>query len=415
MSFLSLRHMIKYSRYTLLLLLFVSADFPVQAQFKGLLKKATDKIMKMQSPKTSPDSSSNTMENNGPSPAENQDAPVNKAVQPAFPKTGKTVNAVGITYSVDLLANSSALLQKPVIIKGLKIAKSQGITGTDREILKRVLEDPQLFGQIGAQLSNDPANAAGLNEVLDILRPAQTFGPLAGDFHYYITNNYIRAELADSPNSIGKKLFDNLGGVITIVDLRAKKSYAISNYLNIVPAAVVEQLENFQYAFGLADYYKKILNQTDIHPSLIGPKLFGKYQASGVRLELPVKPGIGKDGKPDDSMLYLHCVFNGKWEDLENKNYNPKYKLYLEMYYSHELDKLIPPAITQGKGLLGINGFFVGYTLKDENGRQVSYGIKSIDPSTAVDEGLLTLPAGYPEMTHEELETRILKKLGLKH
>ena len=407
--------MTKYNRYTLFLLLFISAGFPAQAQFKGLLKKATDKIMKMQAPKTSVDSSNQTAVNNDSSPAENQDSPVNKAVQPVFPKTGKMVNAVGVTYSVDLLANSQALLQKPVIIKGLKVAKSQGITGTDREILKRVLEDPQLFGQIGARLSNDPANTAGLNEILDILRPAQTFGALAGDFHYYLTNNYIRAELLDSPNSIGKKLFDNLGGVITIVDINAKKSYAISNYLNIVPAAVVEKMESFQYAFGLADYYKKILNQPDIHPALTGPKIFGKYQANGIRLELPVKPGIGKDGKPDDSMLYLHCVFNGKWEDLENKNYNPKYKLYLEMYYSHELDSFVPQAITQGKGLLGVNGFFVGYTLKDENGRQVSYGIKSIDSNTAVDEGLLTLPAGYPEMTHEELEARILKKLGLKH
>ena len=360
-----------------------------------------------------PASDTDTTYGEPPAQSVKQIKPAQATASPIFKTTGKSVNAVEVKYAVDKLAYNDVLLQKPIIKKGIAIARKQGLSGTDGSVLAQVLEDPELFAQLASSLGANSANASELQEVLEIIQPSMAFGAMIGSFKYAITDSFVRGEMDDSPGSIGKSLFDKLGGAISIVDISAKKNYSISNYLNVVPAAVVTDVPDVKSVFEMTEYCKKLIKQAEVKPSMIGNTLIANYQSTGVRFEIPVKQGIDKNGKPDDGLLYLHCLFNNKWDDFTSKTYNPKNKIFLEMYYSHDLDKIVPAAITKNKGLLGFNGFFVGFRLKDEQGRFVTYAIKSINQNYTIDEGMFKLPAGYPIMTQEALNAEVLKKLGL--
>ena len=410
----------KFIKIPLLLLVFLFSNNIASAQLKSILKRASTEMLKrqtghgQQAQEESTSVTDTTYEEHSDQ-IEKHMAPEAAPTAPKFEKTGKIVKAVEVKYAVDKLAYIDALLQKTVIVKGIALARKQGLSGTDRLVLVQVLEDPKLFAQLAGALSSNSANASELKDVYEILRPSITFGAMIGSFKYNITNTFIRGEMDDAPGSIGKSLFDKLGGAVSIVDIGAKKNYAISNYLNVIPAAVVTEVPDVKSVFEMTEYCKNLIKHSQVKSSIVGKALIANYQSTGVRFEIPVKPGINENGKPDDGLLYLHCLFNNNWDDFESKNYDPKYKIYLEMYYSHDLDKMVPDAITKNKGLLGFDGFFVGFKLKDEQGRFVTYAIKDINPNYTMDEGMFKLPVGYPIMTQVALNAEILKKMGLKN
>ena len=246
-----------------------------------------------------------------------------------------------------------------------------------------------------------------------------TFAALLPSYDYIMTNNYIRSELGqtDTVNGQGGGIAGGLAnamapGAATIIDVKGKKSYTVANYLGILPAAIEEDITNYQDVFGLVAYFKKYMHQPDIKLTAGEHTTFKGYSANVVDMVVPVTPVVDENGRQSDALLFLHGLISGSG-DMTTKHYDPSYKLYLETYYSHDLDGKVPAAITADKNVLHVDGFYIGSILKDEKGNKVVYAIRKVVTNVPVDEGQFLIPDGYEKMTHAKFHEKLREKLRM--
>jgi len=414
---------------TILLAITALFYFQAHSQFKGLLNKVKDKVANkvtgqpkqkdtsvqtsQDAPATDPNiqgtavntTDETTHKNNSPQP-------------PPFIKTGKTVAATTAFFGIDTEDAWKKLLQAPVVQDYISRLRRKGVTGTDKEVLTRGMQHSEDYTDIQAELQ------AKYGDQVETFKPSPSliFAALLNTYKYVMTPNYIRAELGsiDTLNGQGGDLAGGLinalaPGAVTIIDIKAKKMYAVANYLGVLPAAIQEDISGFQDVFGLAAYFKKYMQQPGIKINPVGHKTFHGYNATAVNLEIPVKPTVDENGKPSDGLLFLHTLLSNSSLDLAGKHYDPSYKLYLETYYSHDLDASIPATITADKNVLHVDGFYIGSVLKDEKGNQVVYAIQKIDPRTQIDEGMFLIPPGYEKMTDAQFRQKVDEKFKIKN
>lgn len=325
------------------------------------------------------------------------------------------VKATTITFGIDTDEDWANLLKNPMIQDIIGRLRQKGVTGTDKQVLMTAEQHQDDYPDIMADMRAKYGNSASAATIKPA--PSMVFSAFLSDYDYVITSDHIRAEIGKGDTAAGQSAIANAmvnafaPGAVTIVDVKNKMSYTVANFLGILPAAIEEDISNYQDVFGLAAYFKKYTHQPSLRLLPLGNKTFHGYNANVVGMEIPVTPTVDDNGKPSDGLLYLHALLSGHMEDLAAKRYDPSYKLYLETYYSHDLDASIPPAVRSDKNVLHVDGFYVGSVLKDEKGNQVVYNIKRVDPNTRLDEGLFLIPDGYEKMTHAEFKEKIKEKL----
>lgn len=414
------------------ILLAVTVLFYVQAhsQLKGLLNKVKDKVAnKATGRPNQKDSSAQASQDPTTADANTSDAvsssasnegpqKTNSPQPPQFPKTGKMLTATTATFGIDTDEAWSAMLKAPIVQDYISRLRQKGLTGTDKEVFTRAMQHSEDYGDIQADLQAKYGNM----ETTFKPSPSLMFAALLNTYQYVMTADHIRAELGKTdtlngqPGDLAGGLANALApGAVTIIDIKTKKMYAVANFLNVLPAAIEEDISSFQDVFGLAAYFKKYMRQPDIKIQPMGHKIFHGYKANAVNLEIPVTPVVDEDGKPSDGLLFLHTLLSTGTMDFMNKHYDPSYKLYLETYYSHDLDGKIPATITADKNVLHVDGFYIGSVLKDEKGNQVVYSIQKIDPNTQIDAGMFLLPTGYEKMTEAQFRQKIDEKFRIKN
>jgi hypothetical protein len=412
----------------LVLLLFCSVTHLAYSQFGSLMNKVKDKVAKkLTGSKTAQDSSATSTrpadQNTDPQTAASQMPPAQSAnVQPAaartpqppkFPVTGQLVKATTVTFGIDTDEDWANLLKNPMIQDLIGRLRQKGVTGTDKQVLTTAEQHQQEYADIMADMRSKYGN----NTAAIKPAPSMVFSVFLSDYDYIFTSDHIRAELgkkdsAAGQSAIAQAMINSIApGAVTIIDLKNKMSYTVANFLGILPAAIEEDISSYQDAFGLAAYFKKYTHQPSLRLLPLGSKIFHGYKTNVVGMEIPVTPTVDDNGKSSDGLLYLHSLLSGNMADLSMKHYDPSYKLYLETYYSYDLDASIPAAVRSDKNILHVDGFYVGSLLKDEKGNQVVYNIKQVDPNTRLDEGLFSIPDGYEKMTNAEFKQKIKEKL----
>jgi len=332
---------------------------------------------------------------------------------PVFPVTGKKVKVTTASFAVDTEEDWNNLLKNPVVQDLISRLRQRGVTGTDKEVLTKAMQNQDAYADIQADMRAKYGNAA----ISYKPGPALVFAAFLSSYDYVMSPAYIRAEIGKTDSTGGQGGFAGAlangfaPGITTIIDINAKKSYTVANFLNILPAAIVEDLSSFQDAFGLSAYFRKYLHQPEIRMQALGHTNFHGYSANVVGVEVPVTPVTDDNGKQSDGLLYLHSLLSGNTGDLATKHYDPSYKLYVETYYSHDLDAMIPSPITADKNILHVDGFYVGSVLKDEKGNKVVYALQHIDSDRYLDEGMFLIPDGYEKMTNAQFKEKLREKL----
>jgi hypothetical protein len=321
------------------------------------------------------------------------------------------VKAFRVNFSIDTDGDWAELLKNPMVQDFISRMRAKGVAGTDRQVLNTYMAHPDTYSDI----INEMRPKYGANAYIKPM-PSLVFSVFFNEYDYVITNDHIRAEFAKPDTAAGEPAYGGAlvqafaPGAVTLVDINARKSYAIANYLGIIQASVVDDITSFQNEFGLANYFKKYTHAPDIKVQPIEHTTFHGYNANVVRMEIPVVPTTDENGKSSDGLLFLHSLL-GNTQDIGTKHYDPSYKLYLETYYSHDLDASIPKALTGDKTILNVDGFYVGSVIKDEKGNKVVFDIRRVEPGITVDAGLFVIPDGYPVMTHEQFKQALRDKL----
>jgi len=412
----------------LVLLLFCSLTHLAHSQFGGLINKVKDKVAKkLTGSKTAQDSSATSARpaDQGTAPQTTPDQSTARQTTaahptaastpqpPQFPVTGKMEKATTVVFGIDTDEDWANLLKNPMVRDFIGRLRQKGVTGTDKQVLMTAEQHQDDYTDIMADMRSKYGNQAAAIKPA----PSMVFSAFLSDYDYVITSDHIRVELGKNDSATGQSAIANAllngiaPGAVTIIDVKNKMSYTVANFLGILPAAIEEDISNYQDVFGLAAYFKKYTHQPSLRLLPLGSKSFHGYKANVVGMEIPVTPTVDDNGKTSDGLLYLHSLLSGNMGDLSMKHYDPSYKLYLETYYSHDLDGSIPATVTSDKNVLHVDGFYVGSLLKDEKGNQVVYNIKRVDPNTRLDEGLFEIPAGYEKMTNAEFKEKIKEKL----
>ena len=335
---------------------------------------------------------------------------------PQFPITGTLVKATKIAFGIDTEDDWVTLLKNPMVQDYISRLRQKGVTGTDREVLQAAMQHPDTYSDISADMRGKYGASANLKPM-----PSLVFSVFFNEYDYVISSDHIRAELGKagemaSQQGLAGAFVNALApGAVTLVDLNVNKSYAIANYLGILSAAVVDDISNYRDAMGLTAYFKKYMHQQNIKLEPLGHKVLHGYNASVFRMEIPVTPTTDDNGKQNDGLLFLHSLLSGHSEDIGTKHYDPTYKLYLETYYSHDLDADIPLKVLTDKDPVSEAGFYVGSILKDEKGNQVIFDIKKIEANLQIDAGQFMIPTGYEIMTHADFHEKIRAKLRGGH
>jgi hypothetical protein len=398
------------------------------SQFGSLINKVKNKVASKLGQNSAKDSTSHLSPDTtsvsphstattgqGTSPQSNNIQPAgDKTPQPPqFPKTGILVKATTVIFGIDSDEDWANLLKNPMVQDFISQLRQKGVTGTDKEVLTIAMQHSDAYSDIISNMRAKYGNTATFIKPF----PSLVFSVFFSEYDYIISKDFIRAELGKGDTSnrqpgIAATLINGLApGATTIIDVKARKSYTVANYLGILPAAIEEDISSFQDAFGLATYFKKYMHQPGLKLQPLGHKTFHGYNTSVVTMEIPVTPTTDDNGKPSDGLLYLHSLLSSHMEDISAKHYDPSYKLYLETYYSHDLDASIPAPVISDKNILHVDGFYVGTILKDENGNQVIYDIKKVDTNSRTDEGQFQIPDGYEKMTHAQFREKLKEKL----
>ena len=143
----------------------------------------------------------------------------------------------------------------------------------------------------------------------------------------------------------------------------------------------------------------------------LNKEAFG-YLCNIVKIEVPVRPKKKASGKDDHSLLYMHSLLTNKPQDHINKNYNSQFKKVITLYYTHDLDNILPPAVVSSQNMTNVAGYFVAATITDENGLGVTYKLQNIAVNQEIDTGEFQIPAHYPVMTMEEMSKKVAATMG---
>lgn len=326
----------------------------------------------------------------------------------AFPKTGKFDLASKLTYAVDY----DFFLQHQLGRKAIAIARNKGLTGTDKEVFDKARIDSVLVKKIWNELmlTNLPSDA---QEIEQKFQTAGVFEAMVlASTSVLITDKHIKSTINGIGATNQKPLFlvgfqiDGFG----LVDLQNNTSKNVGTLMG-VPYTMIDSDFNVNSIFSMAklgeDYMQKEGAKSEV---ILNKKAFG-YNCNIARVIAPVKPVKKGTNNTDDSSLWFHCLLNNNFDDLLNKNYNPKYQIIVELYFTHDLDNILPKSLTSQKNKLNVDGFFVGAIVRDETGHGVTYNLQDIKPFQKVDSGEFKIPPGYPTMTQDELTAKVLEKM----
>lgn len=392
------------------------------AQFGAFTKKIKDKVnSKLETIITKKNESTtiaspNTTETDTPNQEvvtnkkviekQNETIPAHKPIE--FPKTGKFDVASKLTYAVDY----DFFLQNSLGQKAIAIARREGLTGTNKEVFDTARMDSTMVKKIWEDLMSQqlPADA---QEIQQKFQTASTFEAMVlASTTVLITEKYIKSTINGIGATNQRPLFlvgfdiDGFG----LVDLQTNTSKNVGTLMG-VPYTMIDPDFNVNSIFSMAklgeDYLKKEGAKSEV---ILNTKAFG-YNCNVARVIAPVKPVKKGTNSTDDSSLWFHCLLNGNFDDLLRKNYNPKYQIVIELYFTHDLDNILPRSLKSQKNKLNVDGFFIGAIVRDEAGHGVTYKLQEIKPLQKVDSGEFQIPAGYPIMTQDELTAKILDKM----
>jgi hypothetical protein len=259
-------------------------------------------------------------------------------------------------------------------------------------------------------LTNLPPDAA---EIQQKFQTASLFEAMVlASTSVLITDNYIKSTVKGIGATDQKPIFlvgfqiDGFG----LVDIQNNTSKNVGTMLG-VPYTMVDPDFNVNSIFNMAkigeQYIKKEGAKSEV---VLNKKAFG-YNCNIARVIAPVKPAKKGPNSTDDSSLWFHCLLNNNFDDLLNKNYNPKYQIVIELYYTHDLDKILPKSLISQKNKLNVDGYFIGAIIRDEAGHGVTYNLQDIKLLQKIDSGEFQIPSGYPIMTQDELTNKVLEKM----
>ncbi|AWG22492.1 hypothetical protein FFWV33_13625 [Flavobacterium faecale] len=325
-----------------------------------------------------------------------------------FPKTGKFDLGSKLTYAVDY----DFFLQHSLGQKAIAIARKNGFTGTNKEVFNNARTDSTTVTKIWTELMKGPLPADAL-EIQKKFQIAATFEAMAlASTSVLITNDFVKSTIKGIGSSKQKPIFlvgFQIDG-FSLVDLQQNAAKTVGTIMG-VNYTLIEKDFNVGSLFAMAKLAEKNIEKKGATSEVIlNQKAFG-YNCNVARIIIPVQPEQERKNHVDNSSLWFHCLLNVNFDDLVNTNYDPKYKIIMELYYTHDLDNVLPKALTTQKNKLNAGGYFVGAILKDEAGNGVTYKMENFKALQKIDKGEFQIPAGYPIMTQEELNVKILEAM----
>lgn len=387
----------------------------IYAQFGGLLNKAVEKLAGKVVEKSLPEKNeaNGSIIDSDSIDDEDIENLLNKNMadrEIKFPETGKKVNAAILEYGYNLEKDIETLAAHP---NGKKLAaecRKYGLSGSDKEVIAAYLENPQLIAKMSAKAEEESEEDYDISDNLK-LSPAMLVKAFVGTFIYTYTPNYTRVELQkeEQPNSI----MQMIGSSVVILDMEANVSYSLINTFG-VKAAITSPINNETNELGFSDYFLKLYNTPDAKVSKRTDK-YSAYNCQVHLIEIPVREGKDKEGKPDHTLHSLHQMLSGDFSpESEKVTYSPDAKIFIEAFFTEDLKNKLPKAITQNmKQAQKTPGVMVAYKIKDERGNEVIYELKKILFDQLVDEGQFIIPTGYEKMTDEQFQEKLKSQFSI--
>jgi hypothetical protein len=394
------------------LLLTVITSVTVNAQFGKLLDIAVEKIQKKNNSKQNNNSPTevieiNESENNTDNATEANDTPEKKEI--VFPLTGKLTKTVVLIYGMDYDKDLQKIINAPGGKATIKIARTKGLKGTDLEVMKALMQNPKLFDDIQKQTDNQ--FNGNDNEEESFSCPSFVFNMFVGAPKYTISSNYIRSDIQASENGQTSLAGMFGGNPVGLVDLKNNIQYAIMNSMGM-QVAVTSPIKDYSLA-GMTSQFQSLFKIQGVTGKISSGTL-NQYPCTVTALEIPVKPTIGKDGKQDDGLLFVHSMLSGNMDDVSNKKYKSSYKIFLQTYYTTTLNSSLPNEITNATAKLqNQQGILAGFKIKDEKGNEAIYMLKEVQLNKETDQGLFQIPQGYEIMTSDEFGKKLKAKFKL--
>ena len=326
-----------------------------------------------------------------------------------FPKTGKKVSSTRLIYGVDY----DFVLKDPVGQMALKIARREGVTGTDAQVLNKTRANSQLLAKIWQELGQKklPSSSKNFQDRYAVSGFFESFA-LPG-LTVEMTDNFIKTKTNTIPGLASKGALGTALSidVVEIVDLDKNTSNLVGSGRGVL-FNVPKKDFAVENIFALADMTKKQLKEEGAKSEVtLNKEAFG-YLCNIVKIEVPVRPKKKASGKNNDSLLYMHSLLTNKSQDYINKNYNSRFKNVITLYYTHDLDNILPPAVVSSQNMTNVAGYFVAATITDENGLGVTYKLQNIAVNQEIDTGEFQIPAHYPVMTMEEMSKKVAATMG---
>lgn len=386
------------------------------AQFGKLLDKtidkAVEKIQKKNTGKKNDTTTSETVEevesgqNTGIFSKVNN-APEKKEI--LFPATGKFTKAVVLVYGMDYDKDLQKIISTPGGKEMVKTARTKGLKGTDIEVMRSLMQNPQLFEEIQKETEDMFYN----NDTPDdhFSSPSLVFNMFVGAPKFTITSHYIRSDIQAAEN--GQTSFAGMfgGNPVGLVDLKNNIQYSIMNTMGM-QVAVTSPVQDYSIA-GMTSQFESLFKVQGV-TGTTSSGTFNKYPCTITTMEIPVKPTVGKNGKKEDGLWFVHAMLSGNMDDVSNKKYKSSYKIFLEAFYTTALNNSLPNAITATAAKLqNQQGILAGFKIKDEKGNEAIYRLKEVQLNKETDQGLFQVPPGYEVMTSEEFGQKLKTKFKL--
>ncbi|MEO9021182.1 MAG: hypothetical protein ABI237_14285 [Ginsengibacter sp.] len=434
--------------FLLLLSLFILSS-PSEAQFSKLIKKAKEKVVHAvtgkdnakdsdTSDKSQKSAGSQTQENTDDTSISSDDPQhesENKTQAPkpvVFPITGDTVNAMHAVFAPVIDGDIKKITDSPQGKYAISIARQKGLQGTDMEVFRQLL-DPKnqaLSEEISDEVKKKFPNEKNKKENVSgnfnpanggFSTPSLYFEVMIGAFDVWMTNRYIKWATKPSDHFTMAAAFGV--NVIAITDLQTQMAYSIASVLG-VNYTTVKSLDTVSQPYGplavmpfFKDQYQGI-EGIKIEPG--DPEKYGEFNCTTIKVTIPVRPYMDKElHEINKSLLSLHDILSGGDDMGANDgkgNWDPSYKIIYKGYFSHDIEKYLPEKMKEMvQNLKWKQGMGVGAAITDEKGNSADFRLIDITTDNKIDKGQFQVPADYPVMTQDELNTAIKKQFSLKN
>jgi len=420
----------------IVLMIFISSGFThVHAQiFKKLKEKVADKIeqttgipMSSQKNQTQIDQDtsgldaekSGDMNENGQQELnDHQDEPEPGSTPIEFPTTGILEHTVYAVLEPVIEGDIKKLAATEPGQYAVKLAREKGLEGSDEAILIQLMDiknaalAEEIKDKVRAQFPGGNKNISESGMQANpawggLSLPSLSLQAFMGKMDIWFGHEQVKFTIQKGSSAL-QEAFDLQ--TASIVDLEHQKAYSICKAFGL-QYTMVDPFTNF-----MSSMLSKELLESQMHMPHVklerGPSLlFGKYQVSSIRITLPVT---------GDSMMYIHCLLNNRWEEYQSggKNFNPNYQLVWEVYFTNDLDPILPDKVkllnqANALGNLGIKGQFVGFSLQDEEKNAAVYWLNVLNKDLQLDRGQFQIPPDYPVKTQEEVDKMMRQKFGM--